>query len=394
MRARCLAQQAWWGAQRQRVAPFLVKYAIVYVFPYLFPYLFPEFPYLFRLTLHHTLAPDRHLLRASARRSTVAVLLLILSVSSTISMAALKEGGCFVVSMADISAARDRIRPFGIRETPMHSSTTMDTLSGHELFFKCELFQRTGSFKARGATNAAALCPPGMPMVTHSSGNHAQALAFAARATGRAATIVMPNNAPAPKRAATEGYGATLRLVRSEDRASAAALAAEELGAELVHPSEDPRVIAGQGTVALEALEQVASSLGMTGHQQPLDVLVIPVGGGGLLSGCAVCCKTLWPELVVVGAEPLAMNDACRSKRAGELQGNKAGATTIADGLRTQVTTHILGLIKLTCPATTRTVGPIKRIFSGLFLASSALTRGQWFATCATLYLRLTRTIS
>lgn len=239
----------------------------------------------------------------------------------------------------------------------------MDRLSGHRLFFKCELFQTTGSFKARGATNACAQMKAGEPVVTHSSGNHAQALAFAAAATGRRATVVMPDTAPLPKRAATESYGATVQLCAPADRAAAADRVAAALHAKLVHPSEDPDVIAGQGTAALEALEQIARLLhgedtcgekdGTTappplpaeaapgcwvpaaGAPCPLDCLVVPVGGGGLAAGCATAAKALFPSLLVVGAEPLAMDDACRSKAAGSVQGNAGGATTVADGLRT-----------------------------------------------------------
>ena len=244
--------------------------------------------------------------------------------------------GSYVTTLESIKAARDRIRPYGIVETPVLTSSALSRLSGHELFFKCELFQKTGSFKARGATNACALMTSGEPVVTHSSGNHAQAIAFAAAATGRKATIVMPTNAPAPKRAATEGYGAEVRLCSPLDRAAAAAAASSELGAKLVHPSEDVDVIAGQGTVALEALEQIAALRGGS-SEQPLDVLVIPVGGGGLAAGCTICAKALWPGIVVVGAEPAAMDDAARSKESGALVANEVGATTVADGLRTQL---------------------------------------------------------
>mmetsp|Transcript_65026 Transcript_65026/g.146706 ORF Transcript_65026/g.146706 Transcript_65026/m.146706 type:complete len:436 (-) Transcript_65026:224-1531(-) len=296
----------------------------------------------------------------------------------------------YVVSLRDIEAARVRIKPYGLHETPVVTSEWMDELSGHQAFFKCELFQKTGSFKARGATNACASLEESsasaaggsprsanLPVCTHSSGNHAQAIAFAARATNRKATIIMPDNAPLPKRRATEGYGACVRLCAPADRARACAAAARELGAQVVHPSEDPRVIAGQGTVALECLEQVAALLearalseeeaeagqaaaavgskrkgrptswtcpqtSQEGQEEeaPLDVLVVPVGGGGLISGCAIACKAKWPSMLVVGAEPAAMDDAARSKKAGELLGNEPGVTssyTVADGLRTQL---------------------------------------------------------
>mmetsp|Transcript_88157 Transcript_88157/g.176315 ORF Transcript_88157/g.176315 Transcript_88157/m.176315 type:complete len:377 (+) Transcript_88157:13-1143(+) len=261
-------------------------------------------------------------------------------------MAALATAQSYVVSLDDVMAARERIRSFGVDETPIHTSQIMNSLSGHNVFYKCELFQKTGSFKARGATNACAKLPQGKTVVTHSSGNHAQAIAFAAKATGRSATIIMPSNAPLPKRLATAGYGAEIRLCEPSARAATAEAAAVELNAELVHPSEHPDVIAGQGTVALEVLEQVAALLGPEscppeGGDGPLDVLVVPVGGGGLVSGCAVACKALWPRMLVVGAEPEAMDDALRSKQRGEVLGNPplvAGGvarSTVADGLRT-----------------------------------------------------------
>ena len=295
------------------------------------------------------------------------------------SMATTTSFGGLVVSLPDIEGALGRIRELGLQETPVATSETMNRLSGHELFFKCELFQKTGSFKARGATNACALLPSGQAVVTHSSGNHAQAIAFAAKTTGRQATIVMPRTAPLPKQAATRGYGAAVTLCEPTNaaRAAGAAAAAEATGGAIVHPSEDPFVIAGQGTVALELLSQVAKMRGGDGdsgavdndatssedRDPPIDVLVVPIGGGGLASGCATACKALWAnKVLVIGAEPAAMDDAFRSKQAGQLLGNdskpplatadtkgtlrsnepggqpaKAPMTTVADGLRTQL---------------------------------------------------------
>ncbi len=210
-----------------------------------------------------------------------------------------------------------------------------------ELVFKCELFQKSGSFKMRGATNAVAQLPLGVPVCTHSSGNHAQALALAARQAGRAAHIVMPANAPASKRAATEGYGAcvtTSAPTQAAREATAAAVVAAT-GAEFVHPSEDPRVIAGQGTLALELLAQAGAALGGAPPPPgapPLDALVVPVGGGGMLGGVCVAARGVDPRVVVLGAEPAGADDAARSLAAGALQGHAPGGpATIADGLRT-----------------------------------------------------------
>jgi threonine dehydratase len=247
------------------------------------------------------------------------------------------------VSLPDIQAAVTRIRALGVKETPVMTSELMDELAGYELFFKCELFQKTGSFKARGASNACSLLPEGQAVVTHSSGNHAQAIAFAAQATNRHAVVVMPTNAPLPKQVATQGYGAEVILCQptNEHRVQGAAEQAKRTGGAIVHPSENPHVIAGQGTVALEMLSQVQAMIGGGGGggegaaadpalSPPLDVLIVPVGGGGLASGCAVAAKALWPDMLVVGAEPAAMDDAFRSKQAGELCGNEKGATSIA----------------------------------------------------------------
>jgi threonine dehydratase len=232
-----------------------------------------------------------------------------------------------------------------------------------ELFFKCELFQVTGSFKARGATNAVLSLPPGAAAVcTHSSGNHAAALAYAARVAGLPAHIVMPSNAPGVKREAVAGYGGIITECAPTQaaREAAAAGVVASTGAVFVHPSEDPAVIAGQGTLALELLAQVpprpaaaAAAAAAAGDDArpppPLDVLVVPVGGGGMISGVAVAAKGAHPggALRVIGAEPAGADDAARSKATGVLQGHAPGGpVTVADGLRTTLGPHTFPVVR------------------------------------------------
>lgn len=223
-----------------------------------------------------------------------------------------------------------RISPF-IHRTPVLTSRTFDELAGLSVFFKCENLQRVGAFKIRGATNAVRSLPEEVArrgVCTHSSGNHAQALALAARERGIPAWIVMPSTAPAPKRAAVEGYGAT--VVECEPtlvaREATAARIVAETGAEFVHPYDDPRVIAGQATCAAELLEDV----------RDLDALICPVGGGGLISGTCLAVSELAPHVQVFGAEPELAGDAFESKRRGERQG-AFPPRSIADGLLTSL---------------------------------------------------------
>lgn len=234
------------------------------------------------------------------------------------------------VTLADVRAAADRIRPF-VLHTPVHTSDTMDRLSGRKLFFKCENFQKTGSFKYRGATNAvqkldAATAARGV--VTHSSGNHAQALALAARVRGIPATVVMPRTSAAVKKQAVIGYGG--RVIECEptvaDRLRVVELVAKETGATLIPPYDHPDVIAGQGTAALELLADVPE----------LDAVVVPVGGGGMLSGYCVAIKGTKPRVRVFGAEPLNADDAARSIATGERQ-PQVPPNSIADGLLTNL---------------------------------------------------------
>jgi threonine dehydratase len=230
------------------------------------------------------------------------------------------------ITIDDVHAAAARIAALAHR-TPLLRSRTLDARVGAPVALKAENLQRAGAFKFRGACNAvAALRPTGVCSV--SSGNHAQALALAAREHGAHATILMPLDAPASKRAATEGYGAEVIAFDryADDRDALARALAAERGLTLVHPYDEPLVMAGQGTVGLE----------LAGEVDDLDVVLVPVGGGGLISGVATAVKALQPEARIVGVEPEAGDDVARSLRAGE----RVAVTvrpTIADGQ--QVTT-------------------------------------------------------
>jgi threonine dehydratase len=216
----------------------------------------------------------------------------------------------------------------------------MDALSGGSLFFKCENLQRMGAFKFRGAVNAvfsleeAEAC---RGVVTHSSGNHAQALALAARIRGIEACIVMPRDAPRVKVEAVRGYGAKIVFCGNapEDRERALKEVAAQSGAVFIHPSDDLRVIAGQGTAALEVLEDIPN----------LDLVVAPVGGGGLLSGTAVTANALSPHAQVIGAEPAAADDAYKSFTTGVLHPS-GNPSTIADGLRTSLGPNTFPIVR------------------------------------------------
>jgi threonine dehydratase len=221
----------------------------------------------------------------------------------------------------DVRAAAERIAGLAHR-TPLLRSRTLDARIGSPVALKAENLQRAGAFKFRGACNAvAALRPEGVCSV--SSGNHAQALSLAAREHGAHATILMPRDAPASKRAATEGYGAeVLEFDRySEDRDALVRELAAERGLTLVHPYDEPLVMAGQGTVGLELAAEV----------EDLDVVLVQVGGGGLISGVATAVKALQPAARVVGVEPQASDDTARSLRAGERVRVEV-RPTIADG--------------------------------------------------------------
>jgi threonine dehydratase len=232
------------------------------------------------------------------------------------------------VTLADVESARLRIAGY-VHRTPVFSSSQLDRLVDVRLFFKCEVFQKVGAFKARGAFSRLTLLSEeekARGVVAFSSGNHAQAVAYAARTLGLGATIVMPRDAPASKLAATRGYGARVVLYEraSESREGIAARIVSEEGAVLVPPFDDDAVIAGQGTLALELLEEV----------RDLDVIVTPCGGGGLLSGVAVASRSMRPEVRVYGVEPEAGDDMKRSFDSGALVSISV-PPTIADSLQT-----------------------------------------------------------
>ena len=232
--------------------------------------------------------------------------------------------------LKEIEEARDRIRGF-VHRTPILTCKSIDEMIGASLFFKCENFQKAGAFKIRGACNAVFSLPEEEALrgvATHSSGNHAAALALAARWRGVPAYVVMPENAPQVKKTAVAGYGANIFFCKPslEAREETLARVVGSTGAAFVHPYNDARVIAGQGTAGLELCEDAPE----------LDVVVAPVGGGGLLSGTSIAVSAVSPRTIVIGAEPEQADDAYRSLRAGRIvpAGNPQ---TIADGLRTSL---------------------------------------------------------
>ena len=238
-----------------------------------------------------------------------------------------------------IEAAAARIAPY-VQRTPLWASVELSQALGSAVEFKCENLQSAGAFKSRGACNAVFSLDDASAahgVATHSSGNHAAALSRAARLRGIPAYIVMPRGAPRIKRAAVEGFGG--RIQECEPTLAAREAAASELvratGATLVHPYDDPRVIAGQGTIVIELAAQTAAP----------DVVLVPVVGGGLLSGTALASRRLWPRARVVGAEPAGADDACRSFTSGVLQPQLA-PQTIADGLRGAMSARTLRLAR------------------------------------------------
>jgi threonine dehydratase len=235
----------------------------------------------------------------------------------------------FAIDLDDVRSAAQRITGVANR-TPVVTSRTFNTRVGAEVFFKCENLQRGGAFKFRGAYNRLVCLSPeerARGVVAFSSGNHAQGVALAARELGIPATVVMPNDAPALKLAGTRGYGASVvtydRL--TEDREAIARQLAQERGLTLVPPYDHPLIMAGQGTAALELVEEVPD----------LDWLVMPVGGGGLLSGCTIAATGLQPDIKVVGVETDTSDDWAQSLAAGR-RIRIPPPDTIADGIRTQ----------------------------------------------------------
>ena len=232
-----------------------------------------------------------------------------------------------IPSFADMLSAHERIKPH-IHRTPVLTSRVINELSGAELFFKCENFQKAGAFKARGASNAVfglndAQTAKGV--ATHSSGNHGTCLSYAAGRRGIPCTVVMPRTAPQAKKDAVRGYGG--KVVECEPSTSSReAVFAEvvaETGAEFVHPYNDPRVIAGQATCSKELVEQV----------DRLDAVIAPIGGGGMVSGTCLTLSNLAPQIKIYAAEPEQADDAYRSFKAGHIIADDA-PNTVADGLK------------------------------------------------------------
>jgi threonine dehydratase len=233
-----------------------------------------------------------------------------------------------MIYLEDVQAAAQRIAPY-IHRTPVLTSQGLDRLLGRQLFFKAEHLQKTGSFKARGALNAALQMKNPKGIIAVSSGNHAQGAAYAAQVIGVRALVVMPEDASPTKKAATRAYGAEVydQGVTVENREEVVRKLAQETGYELIHPFDDFRVMAGQGTQALELLEQVPE----------LEAVLVAVGGGGLIAGIATVTKSLRPECEVIGVEPETANDAQQSLQAGVRIKLLQAPRTVADGVRTLV---------------------------------------------------------
>lgn len=235
--------------------------------------------------------------------------------------------GCAVPSIEDVRAAHERIKPY-IHQTPVLTSTYLNNLTGAELFFKCENFQKAGAFKVRGASNAVFGLTDeeaAKGVATHSSGNHALSLSYAAGRRGIPCTVVMPRTAPQAKKDAVRGYGGV--IVECEPSTSSREATFAEVvaksGAEFVHPYNDIRVITGQATCSLELMQQVPD----------LDAMVAPIGGGGMVSGTCLTLSNLAPNVSIYAAEPEQADDAYRSFKAGHIIADDS-PNTVADGLK------------------------------------------------------------
>jgi threonine dehydratase len=238
-----------------------------------------------------------------------------------------------------IREAQERVSPH-IERTPVMISYALDELAGALLFFKCENMQLSGSFKIRGAANAVfslSEAEAARGVVTHSSGNHGAALALAAQLRGIRAWVVMPRNAAKAKIRAVEAYGGEITFCEPnlEARQSAAEYLLQTTGGVLIHPYDDDRVIAGQGTAALELLEEIPD----------LDIICAPVSGGGLLSGTAIAAKALNPKIRVIGCEPANADDAARSLASGKVE-PASPTMTVADGLRATLSPRTLAILQ------------------------------------------------
>lgn len=246
------------------------------------------------------------------------------------------------VQLSDIRLAADRIAPHA-HKTPVLRSSSLNRILGANLYFKCENLQKVGAFKFRGACNAVSSLSEDerkRGVATHSSGNHAAALALSAKLVGSSAHIVMPSNAPAVKKVAVEGYGAKITYCEPtlEGRESTLAQVLEDEGRVLIHPYNDARIIAGQGTAALELLEAV----------EDLDVVMAPVGGGGLLSGTSIAVSETSSSTKTIAAEPLKADDAYRSLESGQIEPS-INPKTMADGLLTSLGDLTYAIIRERC---------------------------------------------
>ena len=247
--------------------------------------------------------------------------------------------GKYAASIDDIRAAAGRIKGVGHR-TPILTSQTLDEMAGRKLFFKCENFQKVGAFKLRGGWNAISMLSDeeaAKGVCTHSSGNHAQAVAFSAMKRGIASYIVMPNNVPDVKLDAVKGYGANIILCEPtlEARETTLDEITKKTGAQVIHPFNNPNVIAGQGTAALEMIEDLGT----------LDAMIAPIGGGGLMSGTCVTTRSLLPEAKLFGAEPAGADDAYRSLKEGKII-PQTDPDTICDGLLTSLGEYTWNILK------------------------------------------------
>ena len=247
--------------------------------------------------------------------------------------------GKYATSLDDIRAAAGRIKGVGHR-TPILTSQTLDEMAGRKLFFKCENFQKVGAFKLRGGWNAVSMLSDeeaAKGVCTHSSGNHAQAVAFSAMKRGIASYIVMPNNVPDVKLDAVKEYGANIILCEPtlEARETTLDEITKKTGAQVVHPFNNPNVIAGQGTAALEMIEDLGT----------LDAIIAPIGGGGLMSGTCIATRSLLPETKLFGAEPAGADDAYRSLKEGKII-PQTNPDTICDGLLTSLGEYTWNILK------------------------------------------------
>jgi threonine dehydratase len=242
-------------------------------------------------------------------------------------------------ALSDIRTAHQRIKPY-IHRTPVLTSQQLNRIFECKLFFKCENFQKVGAFKFRGATNAVLSLTEDQKrkgVVTHSSGNHAAALALAAGINGIKAFIVMPENAPSVKKDAVAGYGATITFCKPtlQSREETCREIIEREGATLIHPYDDFNVICGQGTASLELMEE----------ESDLEVIVAPIGGGGLMSGTSTAIRGIDNRIKVIGAEPLNANDAYKSFKTGILTPS-VNPLTVADGLLTSLSELTFSIIR------------------------------------------------